>query len=110
MTIRIVQGNYTLDGVRGMMAKPSDRAEAVRPLVEAAGAKLLAFYVTYGETDFMAITEGGSDQAYMAAMMTAAASGTVSNLKTTVAVSSADLMAASEKAGALAAAFKPAGS
>jgi uncharacterized protein with GYD domain len=109
MATFIITGNYTGQAVKGMISNPSDRAEAVRPMVEATGGKMTSYYATTGETDFMMIVESADGADIIPALMVAGASGTVSNLKTVRAYSSADFMAAQKKAGALAAKFKPAG-
>ena len=94
------------------MASPSNRAESVRPLVEATGGKLLSYYVTSGETDFQMVidTSDASDSTgILSALMVAGASGTVSNLKTVQAYSAKEFMSAQQNAGALIAKFKAAG-
>ncbi|MGA8705467.1 MAG: GYD domain-containing protein [Steroidobacteraceae bacterium] len=108
MAIYITQGKYTSEAVRGLVAKPEDRTEELRKLAEAAGGKLLAFYYTLGEYDFLSITEH-DDQAGLASLLAAAASGTVSDLKTTTAVSGPEMVKILTKAGALAKKFRPAG-
>lgn len=50
MPIFITQGRYSRDALKGMLAAPEDRAEAVARLAEAAGGKLLAYYVTPAST------------------------------------------------------------
>ncbi len=108
MAIYITQGKYTSEAVRGLVAKPEDRTEELRKLAEAAGGKLLAFYYTLGEYDFLSITEH-DDQAGLASLLAAAASGTVSDLKTTTAVSGPEMVKILTKAGGLAKKFRPAG-
>ena len=109
MATFIITGNYTAQAIQGMMANPSDRAEAVAPLVEAVGAKILNYYATTGENDFLMICEGADGADIVPAMMVAGASGTVSNLKTVRAFSTSEFMAAQKKASTIAASFKPAG-
>ena len=109
MATFIITGNYTVQAIQGMIANPSDRAAAVAPLVEAVGAKLLSYYATTGETDFLMICEAADGEDIIPALMVAGASGTVSNLKTVRAYSSADFMASQKKAAGMAAKFKPAG-
>jgi len=108
MAIYITQGRYTSEAVRGMVAKPEDRTEELRKLMEAAGGKLLAFYYTLGEYDFLLIAEH-AEQGGIASLLAAAASGTVSDLKTTTAISGPDMVQAFTKAGSLAKKFRPAG-
>ncbi|MEX0319598.1 MAG: GYD domain-containing protein [Ruegeria sp.] len=105
----IVTGNYTAKAIQGMIANPSDRAAAVKPLVEATGGQMLSYYATTGETDFLMICEAADGEDILPALMVAGATGTVSNLKTVRAYSSADFATAQQKAGGIAAKFKPAG-
>ncbi|MEX0349612.1 MAG: GYD domain-containing protein [Paracoccaceae bacterium] len=109
MATYIVTGNYTVQAIQGMMANPSDRAAAVKPLVEAVGGKLISYYATTGDTDFLMICEAADGEDIVPALMVAGASGTVSNIKTVRGYSSEEFMAAQKKAGGLAASFKPAG-
>lgn len=105
----IVTGNYTATAMKGMIANPTDREAAVRELIAAGGASLQQFYLTTGDTDFLAIAKADSASNVMSALMVAGASGTVANLKTVQAFSSAEFTAAQTQAGAIAASFKPAG-
>lgn len=109
MATFIITGNYTAQAIQGMIADPSDRAEAVRPLVEGVGGKLLHYYATTGDNDFMMICDGVDGADIMPALMVAGASGTVSNMKTIRAYSTDEFTAAQQKASAMAASFKPAG-
>ena len=110
MTIYITQGRYTHDAIRGMVDRPEDRAAAVAALAEAAGAKLLDYYVTFGEYDFLVVFESRKKEAdFMAAIMAAAYGGGVTDLKTTVAVTSKDAMKAMRAAKKIKEGFKSAG-
>ena len=109
MSMFIITGCYTAHAVKGMLAEPSDRAEAVRPLVEASGGQMISFLVTTGETDFSMVVETDDLEGLLAALMAAAATGTVSNLKTVQAFTSAEFQAAQKRAGQLAGSFRPAG-
>ena len=53
----ITRGRFTHDYVKGLLAAPEDREPVVRKLVEAAGGKVVNFYVTTGDSDFMLVTE-----------------------------------------------------
>lgn len=101
----IVTGNYTIDGVRGMMAKPSDREVAVKPLIEAAGGKILSYLVTFGETDFHMVVEGDDIEGMLGALLVAGASGGVSNLKTQQAFTTAEFVSAQKRAQGMVAGF-----
>lgn len=109
MTTFIVQGRYSNDAIKAMMARPEDRTAAVSKLFEASGGKLISYYVTFGEYDFLIVSEAASEQAALAGLVVAAASGSVTNLKTTVAISAATAVKAFESAKAAAASYKPPG-
>ena len=79
--IRLVtRGRFTQDYAKALVAAPEDREPAVRKLIEGAGGKLLSFYFTTGDTDFMVISEANESESIIAAMLAAEASGTISNL------------------------------
>lgn len=62
MPIYITQGRYTSEAIKRMVANPEDREKAVADLMEKAGAKLLAIYFTFGNYDFLSISEAPSEQ------------------------------------------------
>lgn len=104
----IISGRYTSEGMRGLMANPSDREAAVRPLISAAGGKILSYYVTFGERDFQMVVESGDDtEALLAALVVAGASGGFSQLSTVQAFTTAEFMAAQKRAAAMVASFTP---
>jgi len=109
MPVFITQGRYTQDAVKGMLARPEDRAESVAKLFAKAGGKLIAYYMTFGEYDFLIVSEGPSIDGAAAAAIVAAAGGGVTDLKTTVAMTSADMKNVFVKAGGVAAGFRSAG-
>jgi len=72
--IRLVtRGRFTQDYVKGLLDAPEDREAAVRKVIEAAGGKVISFYVTTGETDFLLISEANEAEAIIATLMAAAA-------------------------------------
>ena len=112
MTVYITQGRYTREAIVGMINKPEDRAVAAAALAKAVGGKLLDYYVTFGEYDFLAIFDGGKGKKetdFLAAMLAVAASGGVTDLKTTVAVRSKDVPKAMRAAKRVIKGFRPAG-
>lgn len=110
MATFILTGRYTLDAVRGLMAKPEDRSGAVGAIVSAAGGKMLSYYVTTGDSDFLLIAEADRAEDFLAGVMVAGASGAVTDLKTVRAWSSADFAKVAEKAGSLVGSYVPPGS
>ena len=106
----ITQGNYTNAAMRGMVDNPEDRSAPVAALIESVGAKLIQHYVTTGEFDFLVIAEGDNVIDLVAALMVAGSAGGVTNLRTIQALSTAEAMAAMEKANAVRAGIQSAGS
>lgn len=109
MPIYITQGRYTSDAVKGMVANPENREKAVAEFMEKAGGKLLALYFTFGEYDFLSISEAPSEEVMASALIAGAASGGISHFRTSVALSAKDAMKAFKSAGALSKSFKPPG-
>ena len=110
MTIFISQGRYTREAIQGMIERPEDRAEAVEKLCKAVGAKLINHYITFGEYDFIVILEAdGPVTDAMGALLAAAATGGVTDMKTTIAVRSNEAMKAMDKARTAMKDFRPAG-
>jgi uncharacterized protein with GYD domain len=108
MPLFITTGRFTPDAVKGMLAKPEDRAEAVGKLFEQSGGKLLGYYLTFGEHDFLVISEGPFEGVATSTIV-AEASGGVVDMKTELAMTSGGMKEAFTKAGTVAATFKPAG-
>ena len=57
MPIYISRGRFTSDAIKGMLAKPENREEAVAKLFESVGGKLIGWYLTFGHHDFLVIGE-----------------------------------------------------
>jgi len=109
MTTYIVQGRYSNEAIKGMMAKPEDRTAAVSKLFEASGGKLISYYITFGEYDFLIVSEAPNEQAALAGLVVAAASGSVTHLKTTVAMSPGQAMKGFEAAKGVASSYRAPG-
>ena len=109
MPIYITQGRYTRDAIQGMIVKPEDRADAVARLLSKIGGRLLGYYLTFGEYDFLTIAEAPSDVQMAAVLLAAGSSGGVTVLRTTVALTSIEAKGALAAASDLAPKFKSAG-
>jgi uncharacterized protein with GYD domain len=74
--IRLVtRGRFTKDYAKALLAAPEDRELAVRNLIEGTGGKVISFYFTTGETDFLLISEASEAEATIAALMATSAAG-----------------------------------
>jgi uncharacterized protein with GYD domain len=108
--IRLVtRGRFTHSYLKGMLDAPEDREAPVRKLIEEAGGKVISFYVTTGETDFLLIPEANEAEAIIASLMAASAAGTISGVSTGRAWTGAEFKAIMERASKAASAYRPPG-
>jgi len=108
MTRLITRGSFTQAYAEKLVAAPEDREAVVRKLIESAGGKLIGFYFTTGETDFMLITEG-TTEGIVAALLATATTGMISNVTTVQAWTGAEFKAVAEKAATLTKHYRPPG-
>ena len=109
MPIYITQGRYTRDAIKGMIIKPEDRADPLARILSKVGGKLLGYYLTFGEYDFLTIAEVSNDTQMAAVLLAAGSSGGVTDLKTTVAMTSVEAKGAFAAASDLAPGYKAPG-
>lgn len=109
MPIYISQGRYTRDAIKGMTIRPEDLADAMSRLLSKAGGRLVGYYFTFGEFDFLAIADAPSETQMAAVLIAAAGSGGITDLRTTLAMSSAEAKGAFAAAGDLARTFRSPG-
>jgi uncharacterized protein with GYD domain len=109
MPIFITQGRYTREAVRGMVVSPEDRADSVGRLLAKAGGRLIGYYLTFGDYDFLVIAEAPGDTQMAAVLLAAASGGGVTDLKTTLAMDSVEAKGAFAAASDLAHAFRAPG-
>ena len=105
--IRLVtRGRLTHNYAKGLLAAPEDREPVVRKLIEAAGGKFINFYFTTGDSDFLLISEANDAESIIAALMAAAAAGTISDVTTARAWTGAEFKAIADKASKAASAYR----
>ena len=72
----LLQVNYTLDGVKGLLSKGgSARRDAARAAAESVGGTLESMYFAFGSTDAIAIAELPDNAAAAALALTVSGSG-----------------------------------
>ena len=86
MPIYITQGRYTREAIKGMIVKPEDRYESLSRHVARTGGRVLSYYMTFGEYDFLTVIEAPGEMQMAAVLLSAAASGGVSDLRTCLAM------------------------
>jgi uncharacterized protein with GYD domain len=106
MPIYISRGRFTSAAVKGMLAKPENREEAVAKLFKSVGGRLIG---CFGHHDWLAIGEFPDEKAAASAVLAAAAGGSLSDVETTVAMTAKEAATTFESAGKAAKAFRSAG-
>jgi uncharacterized protein with GYD domain len=79
MPTYVILMNLTEQGVKNIKDAPA-RIEEATKAIEAAGGKLISFYLTMGQYDYVAISEGPSDKV---ALMQLLGLGAAGNVRTT---------------------------
>ena len=98
--------SYSKEAVKGLVSKPENRIEAVRPLIEAAGGKLIDAYYTLGNQDGIIITEFPADVDALTVSMAVGSTGAIADISTTTLIQIDDAVKAAEKAGLLTGAYR----
>jgi uncharacterized protein with GYD domain len=101
MPIYITQGRYTREAIKGMIVKPEDRYEALSRHVARAGGRVMS--------DFLTVIEAPSETQMAAVLLSAAATGGVSDLRTTLAMTSIEAKGAFAAASDLAPSYRAPG-
>ena len=81
----------------------------MRKLVEGAGGRLADFFFTTGDADFLLITQTDEAESAIAALLAAAAAGTISDVTTSRAWTGAEFKAVADKASKVASLYSPPG-
>jgi uncharacterized protein with GYD domain len=80
----LVRFSYAPHAVRAMVDHPQDRSASAQAIVEAVGAKMLGLWFAYGSFDGVLLMEGPENSTGAAVAMAVGATGTMSNIETTV--------------------------
>lgn len=99
--------SYTADAWAKQVKHPSNRMEAVRPVIEAAGGKVVNAWFAFGDSDIILVVDLPSNEAAAALSLAFTSGGALANIKTTVLMSIEDGLGAIKKAGTLAGGYKP---
>ena len=93
----LVQGSYTVEGIKGVLKEGgTGRREAVSTALKALGGKVESFYYAFGDTDVYVIVDAPDNVTMAALAMGIAATGTIA-LKTTVLLTVEEIDQASKK-------------
>jgi len=83
MPLYMYQVSYTAEAVAALVREPQDRAEAVRPAIEALGGKLVAAGYPFGEYDAVVLYEVPDDTSAAAFALAITVGGAAKSAKTT---------------------------
>ena len=76
MPTYVVLNNWTDQGIRSVKDSPK-RLDATKKAIEAAGGKVLGYYLTMGRYDSVLIVEGPSDEAAATLALSAGSQGSI---------------------------------
>jgi uncharacterized protein with GYD domain len=99
MAFYMHQVSFTAEAWAKMVREPQNREEAVRPVIEKLGGRLVGYWFTFGDSDALVITQMPDNVSAAAAALAATAGGATKSLKTTVLMSVDECMQAMRKAG-----------
>jgi uncharacterized protein with GYD domain len=102
-----VQLAYTSEAWAAQIANPSNRVEAVRPILEQVGGRFVGEWFAFGEYDIVFVMETPDNQAASACAFAVTAGGAVRSYKTTPLMPIEEGIAAMKKAGELSKSYKP---
>src|SRR5438445_1432767 len=98
MASYLIQVAYTAEAWASLLAQPQNRIDAVRPVVEKLGGKIVQGWFAFGDYDIVSIVEMPSNVEAAAFSLAAAAGGAIRNIKTTPLLSTAEGIEAMKKA------------
>ena len=99
MASYLLQVAYTPEAWATMIAHPHDRIDAVRPVIEKLGGKILQGWFAFGDYDVVAIIDMPTNVEAAAFSLAATSGGAIRSLKTTALLSTAEGIEAMKKAG-----------
>jgi uncharacterized protein with GYD domain len=102
----LIKAKYTTASVKALIANPQDRQKAAATAIQAAGGKLVSFYMAFGHDDVIAIFEAPDAVTAAAVSMTIGGSGALASVETVPLLTMDEAMAAMKKAPAVQAAYK----
>jgi uncharacterized protein with GYD domain len=86
----LTQASYTSEAWSALMRNPHDRFEALRPVVEKLGGRIVNGFFAYGEYDIVLILEMPDEASAAALVVAAAGSGALRSTKTTQLITAAE--------------------
>ena len=79
----MIQASYSAETWGALVQNPQQRTEHIGNMLESVGGRLISLYYTFGESDIVLIAEAPSNVALASIVMTVAAGGAATDIKTT---------------------------
>ena len=98
MPLFLSQVAYSEDGWQALVSNPQNRLEAIRPVVDKLGGRIVNAYFAFGDYDFILIAEFPDNVSAAALAIAAAAGGAVKSIKTTPLMEASEGLEAVRKA------------
>ncbi len=98
MPLFLTQVAYNEQAWQALVANPHNRLEAIRPVVEKLGGRIISAYYAFGDYDFVGISEFPNNVSAAALAIAAAAGGAIKSIKTTPLLDAAEGVEAMRKA------------
>jgi uncharacterized protein with GYD domain len=94
----LLQAAYTPEAWQAMVKNPHSRIEAIRPVIERMGGKLIGGWAAFGDYDTILIAELPTSVDAAAIAIAAAAGGSCKSVKTTPLLTAEEAVEAAKKA------------
>jgi uncharacterized protein with GYD domain len=108
MAYYLTQLTYTPETWAALIKNPTNRLEAVRPLVENLGGEIVGAWLAFGEYDIVTIIKAPDNLSIAALAMVFSAGGAAKTIKTTPLITFEEGIMAMQKAGVAASHYQPA--
>jgi uncharacterized protein with GYD domain len=99
MPLFLSQVAYSEEGWKALVSNPQNRLEAIRPVVDKLGGRIVNAYFAFGDYDFVLLAEFPDNVSAAALAIAAAAGGAVKSIKTTPLMEASEGLEAVRKAG-----------
>ncbi len=103
----LFQVSYTAEAWGKQLKNPTNRIEAVKPVIQQAGGRLVCAYFAFGPTDIFLIVELPDNKAAAALSLAVASGGALSKCEVTPLMSVEDARSAIKAGGELTGVYKP---
>lgn len=99
MPLFLSQVAYNEEGWKALVSNPQNRLEAIRPVVDKLGGRIINAYFAFGDYDFVLLAEFPDNVSAAALAIAASAGGAIKSIKTTPLMDAAEGLEAVRKAG-----------